>query len=348
MVTTSLLHPGVLAALLAALLFGSSTPLLKALLASIDPWMLAGLLYLGSGMGLGLLRFIRRSPPVVLSLQETGWLLCAVIAGGGVAPVLLMFGLSALPASNAALLLNAEAVFTALLAWFVFRENVDRRIAVGMFAIVSGALILTWPLQAQTINIGASLAVLGACFAWGLDNNLTRKVALVDATWIAAAKGLAAGTVNLLLALYMGASLPEGFTLAGTMTLGFFTYGMSLVLFVVGLRHLGTARTGAYFSLAPFMGALIALAMGEIFTPQLCAAGILMGLGVWLHLTENHAHEHTHEALEHDHEHVHDEHHQHVHDFPVAPGTKHSHRHRHTPLTHKHAHYPDAHHQHEH
>lgn len=348
MALVSLLHPGVLAALLAALLFGSSTPLLKALLSSVDPWMLAGLLYLGSGLGLGLFRCLRRSPPVRLSLREALWLMLAVIAGGGVAPVLLMYGLSAMPAANAALLLNAEGVFTALLAWFVFRENLDRRIAAGMIAIVSGALVLSWPHQQAVVTMGPSWAVLGACFAWGLDNNFTRKVALADATWIAAVKGLVAGTVNLLLAKKLGASLPDGWILAGTMTLGFLTYGVSLVLFVIGLRHLGSARTGAYFSLAPFFGALIALAMGEAFTLRLGAAGVLMGLGVWLHLTENHRHEHTHEALEHDHEHVHDEHHQHAHDFPVTPGTKHRHRHSHAPLTHTHRHYPDAHHQHKH
>jgi hypothetical protein len=166
--------------------------------------------------------------------------------------------------------------------------------------------------------------VLGACAAWAVDNNLTRKVSLNDATWIAAVKGLAAGGVNLLLAFALGDRLPAPLPLAGALLLGLGAYGISLALFVVGLRHLGTARTGAYFSVAPFFGALIAvLAFGEPLSPPLLLAGALMAIGVWLHLTEHHGHEHTHAALEHDHEHEHDAHHQHAHDQPVPPGHRH-------------------------
>ncbi len=340
--------PGVAAALLAAALFGAGTPLAKRLLADVSPWMLAGLLYLGSGLGLTLLRLARRAPRLRLPVRERLWLAGAVLAGGVVAPVLLMFGLTRMPASGASLLLNAEGVFTALLAWFAFRENFDRRIAIGMFAIVAGAAVLSWPGEARFGDAWPALAVLGACLAWALDNNLTRKVALNDASAIAAVKGLAAGTVNLLLALALGDRLPVAPALAGALGLGFAAYGVSLALFVVGLRHLGTARTGAYFSVAPFFGALLAVAwLGEPLSAPLLAAAALMALGVWLHLSEQHEHEHAHLALEHEHEHEHDAHHAHPHADASVPA-RHSHRHRHPALSHSHAHFPDAHHQHRH
>lgn len=339
---------GVPAALGAALLFGAGTPLAKLLLNSVSPWLLAGLLYLGSGVGLSLYRYFSKAPTVKLPRPEIPWFVGAIVAGGIVGPVLLMLGLTGMPASGASLLLNAEGVFTALLAWFVFKENFDRRIALGMVAIVAGAVVLSWPGEARFAGAWPALAVLGACFAWGLDNNLTRKVSLSDATWIASVKGLVAGSVNLVLAFMMGASVPPLPNLAGALVVGFFAYGVSLALFVVSLRHLGTARTGAYFSVAPFMGAMLALALGDPLTVTLLIAGALMALGIWLHLTERHAHLHRHEVLEHDHEHIHDAHHQHEHDGDVAPGTKHRHAHRHMPLTHFHAHFPDAHHRHRH
>lgn len=341
-------HTGVLAAMGAALLFGIGTPLAKLLLAEVNPWLLAGLLYLGSGIGLTLYRRINRAPAVSLGSTEMRWFAAAILCGGIAGPVLLMFGLSHMPASGASLLLNAEGVFTALLAWFAFKENVDRRIAIGMVAIVAGALLLSWPGDARFAGIWPSLAVLGACFAWGLDNNLTRKISLTDASWIAAAKGLIAGSVNLCLAYLVGVQLPAWPNVATAMLLGFFAYGVSLALFVVGLRHLGTARTGAYFSVAPFIGAALAVGLGEPITVPLILAGLLMGLGIWLHLTEQHDHEHAHEPLDHEHEHEHDEHHQHAHPFLVLPGTKHTHRHVHSPMTHTHPHFPDVHHQHKH
>lgn len=339
---------GVPAALGAALLFGAGTPFAKLLLHNVNPWLLAGLLYLGSGVGLTLYRRLTRAPAVRLPRHEAPWFIGAIVSGGIVGPVLLMLGLTGMPASGASLLLNAEGVFTALLAWFAFKENFDHRIALGMVAIVAGALILSWPGEARFAGMWPALAVVGACFAWGIDNNLTRKVSLTDATWIASVKGLAAGSVNLALALMLGASLPPLPNLGGAMIVGFLAYGVSLALFVVALRHLGTARTGAYFSVAPFFGALLALAMGEPITLPLLLAGGLMAIGIWLHLTERHEHVHTHEALEHEHEHVHDEHHQHDHDYPVEPGTKHRHRHHHDVLTHTHPHFPDSHHRHKH
>lgn len=347
-------NPGILAALAAAVLFGVGTPLAKLLLEQAGPWLLAGLLYLGSGMGLWLLRRARRTPAARLASHEWRWLAGAILAGGVLAPVLLMTGLAAMPASGAALLLNAEGVFTALLAWFVFRESFDRRIALGMLAIVAGAVVLSWPADGivEFAALWPAGAVLAACFAWGLDNNLTRKVALADASWIAMVKGLAAGATNLALALAMGAQWPGGAAVAGAAVVGFLSYGASLTLFVLALRHLGTARTGAYFSVAPFFGALAALALlDEPLSAGLLLGGALMAVGVALHLTERHAHAHTHEALEHEHEHTHgagDPHHEHEHDVPVAPGTRHTHSHRHAPITHAHPHFPDMHHRHEH
>jgi drug/metabolite transporter (DMT)-like permease len=343
---------GVLASLAAALLFGAGTPLAKLLLAQASPWLLAALLYLGSGLGLALLRRLRRAPPVTLPAGEIRWLAGAVLAGGVAGPVLLMMGLAGMPAAGASLLLNAEGVFTALLAWFVFRENFDRRVALGMAAIVAGGLVLSWPGQASWPSLQPTLLVTGACLAWGIDNNLTRKVSLSDASWIAMVKGLAAGATNLVLALLLGASWPSLPIVLAAGVVGFASYGASLALFVVGLRELGTARTGAYFSVAPFFGAVLAITLlGEPASVPLLAAGALMAVGVALHLSERHEHRHAHEQMEHTHEHVHgagDRHHDHVHEPPMPPGTRHSHAHRHPALEHSHPHYPDAHHRHEH
>lgn len=345
---------GIPAALLAALLFGASTPLAKLLLVQASPWVMAALLYLGSGLGLWLVRWLRRSPPVRLERGEWRWLAGAVLAGGVVAQVLLMWGLASMPASGASLLLNAEGVLTALLAWFVFRENFDRRIALGMLAIVVGALVLSWPSagSVEFSSLWPTLAVLGACLGWALDNNLTRKVALSDASWLAMVKGLAAGVTNLLLGWTLSVPWPAWGVAASAALLGFISYGASLTLFVLALRQLGTARTGAYFSVAPFFGALLALGLlDEPLTGTLLLGGALMAIGVALHLTERHEHAHRHVPLDHDHEHTHgvgDDHHAHQHDSPVAPGTRHSHRHHHAGVTHSHAHFPDAHHQHDH
>jgi len=345
------LRPGIAAALLAAGLFGAGTPLAKLLLAGVDPWMLAGLVYLGSGAGLWIFRAVRGAPRASVPKADLPWLAGAVVAGGAAAPVLLMYGLTRMPASGASLLLNAEAAFTALLAWFVFRENFDRRVALGMLAIVAGATVLAWPQDVRFGDLWPSLAVLGACLCWGIDNNFTRKVSLADATWIACVKGLAAGTVNLVLAAALGAQWPAAVPAVGALILGFFAYGASLTLYVVGLRDLGTARTGAYFSVAPFFGAALAVPLlGEAPDSRLLAAGALMALGIWLHVTERHRHRHTHEAIEHEHEHEHehDEHHRHVHEPAVPAGTTHVHSHRHEAMTHEHEHFPDAHHRHGH
>jgi drug/metabolite transporter (DMT)-like permease len=295
----SLTETGIVAAPGAALLFGAGTPLAKLLLRDISPWLMAALLYLGSGIGLGIYRLIWRSPPIRLAPGDWPWLAGAIFMGGVLGPGLQMLGLTHIPASGASLLLNAEGVFTALLAWFVFKENFDKRIVLGMGSILVGLIILSWPGQATFAGVVPALCVLGACLCWGIDNNLTRKVSLSDATWIACLKGLVAGSVNLALAFVLGAKWPSLLHVAGSMIVGLFAYGISLVLFVVGLRHLGTARTGAYFSGAPFFGAVLAIILlHERLSIQLAAAGTFMALGLWLRLTEKHVHTHTHTPLQ--------------------------------------------------
>ncbi len=345
---TSLRSTGVQAALAAAVLFGAGTPLAKLLLGTVSPWMLAGLLYVGSGLGLGLYRLITRAERVRLRRPEILPLVGAIGLGGVLGPVLLMVGLSAMPATGVSLLLNAEGALTAILAWWVFKENFDRRIALGMIAIVAGAIVLSVPSGVELGTVWPTLAILGACLCWAMDNNLTRKISLTDATWLAAVKGGVAGPVNLGLAFALGASLPPVASIAGSMVVGFFAYGVSLVLFIVAMRHTGTARAGAYFSIAPFFGAALAVVLGAPVTIPLLIASVLMGFGVWLHLTERHEHEHHHELLTHDHWHTHDEHHDHEHAEPVAPGVRHRHLHTHQPMTHVHEHYPDSHHRHRH
>jgi drug/metabolite transporter (DMT)-like permease len=265
-----------------------------------------------------------------------------------VGPVLLLFGLAQSSASEAALLLNLESVLTLVMAWVVFKENVDRRLMVGAVAIVAGAVVLSWPEDAGLGLNWGPLLIAGACLAWAIDNNLTRKVSAADPTQIAMLKGLVAGVANVAIALALGASLPAAKTLGQAGLLGFFSYGISLALFVLALRHLGTARTGAYYSLAPFIGAGAAiLLLGEPVTVMFLAGGLLMAIGLWLHLTERHQHEHAHEPMEHEHVHVHDEHHQHTH-APGTPQEPHVHVHRHARLIHRHPHYPDLHHRHTH
>ena len=350
----ALAWPGAPMALASAALFGVSTPLAKLLLGQgVGPWLLAGLLYLGSGTGLAVVLLARRGlglPAAEAPLRgaDLPWLLLVVIAGGAVGPVLLMIGLSTTPASTSALLLNVEGLATMAIAWVVFRENVDRRLLVGAAAILAGALILSWQGGPAGFGVGA-VAIIGACVAWGVDNNLTRKLSSADPVQIAAVKGLCAGAVNLGLALWQGATPPPASTLAAAAMVGFFGYGVSLVLFVLALRHLGAARTGAYFSTAPFIGAALSLALfAEPVSLQLAVAAVLMGVGVWLHLSERHEHDHEHEALEHEHRHVHDDHHQHAHGPHDPPGEPHTHWHRHAPIRHKHPHYPDLHHRHGH
>lgn len=346
-------HTSIWTALAAALLFGASTPFAKQLAGDISPVLLAGLLYLGSGVGLWVARLIRDRGFAApgLPARDWPWLLGAIASGGVLGPLLLMVGLTHTSAADASLLLNLETVLTAVLAWVVFRENADRRIVLGMVFIAAGGLLLAWPQQAGTAQSSAlgSFAVAGACLCWAVDNNLTRKVSANDAVFIAGTKGLVAGITNCALASALGATLPTWPRMAEAMIVGLAGYGVSLVLFVLALRGLGSARTGAYFSTAPFIGAVIAIAVFQEPTSAVFwLAALLMGVGVWLHLTERHEHLHTHEPLVHAHRHAHDEHHHHEHAFAWDGSEPHSHSHPHRPVTHRHPHFPDVHHQHSH
>jgi drug/metabolite transporter (DMT)-like permease len=349
------LGKGILSALGAAVLFGASTPIAKMLVGEIPPVLLAGLLYAGSGVGLALGLLLRR---VARRGASTGfewprgpdivWLAGAILFGGVLGPVLLMLGLVSTAASVSALLLNFEAVFTAGLAWFAFRENFDRRIALGMALIVIGGFVLSWTPGNFAVSPGA-LLIVGACLCWAIDNNLTRKVSASDAMAIACIKGLFAGAVNIGVGLAMGAAFPPLSVTAAATVVGLAGYGISLTLFVLALRDLGTARTGAYFSVAPFFGAALALVLQhEPLSAPLIVAALLMAWGVSLHLSEIHEHAHQHKGMEHSHSHVHDIHHGHVHGFDWDGVEPHTHRHVHRPMRHAHPHYPDIHHRHEH
>jgi drug/metabolite transporter (DMT)-like permease len=340
-------------ALLAAALFGASTPFAKLLVGEVPPLLLAGLLYLGSGVGLVLARLIRDREWKAsgLAWSEWPWLLGAIGLGGILGPLALMFGLTQTSGSAASLLLNLEAVLTALIAWCVFKENADRRIVAGMMGIVIGSVVLSWPdgETASSLSLRGPVCVVLACLCWAIDNNLTRKVSAADAWFIAAAKGSMAGCVNVPLALSLGAAVPSLPTMLGTMCVGVMGYGISLVMFVLALRGLGTARTGAYFSTAPFLGAAVSLVLlGETTTWVFWFATVLMAWGVWLHLTEHHEHEHLHEPVEHSHQHVHDIHHQHEHSCDAPVDEPHEHTHQHASIQHKHPHFPDIHHRHRH
>jgi drug/metabolite transporter (DMT)-like permease len=344
----------VLYALISAALFGLSTPAAKVLVGSIHPATLAGLLYCGAGIGVAALRRIlpaavTGAPETALSRPDLPWLAAAIGAGGILGPLLLMFGLTRTDAATASLLLTLEGVATALMAWFIFHENFDRRIAIGMASLVAGAAILSWSGVPSFDSIAGPLAIAGACVSWGLDNNLTRKVSLANPLQIAMLKGLIAGPFNLILGLSISHQIPTFSDILLTGVVGFLGYGVSLALFVLALRDLGTARTGAYFSTAPFIGSAIAVVvLGEPVTAQLLVAAALMALGVWLHLTEHHEHEHFHEALVHTHPHVHDIHHRHAHKAGDPPGEPHTHAHEHRPMRHTHPHVPDMHHMHRH
>lgn len=341
-------------AIVSAALFGASTPFAKLLIGDgVDPWLLAALLYLGSGMGLGLVQAARRlfgaeAAEAPLRRIDLPWLALVVLTGGVIGPGLLMAGLATSSASSASLLLNLEGLATMAIAWVVFRENVDRRLLLGAAAILVGAVLLSWRGGPRGFGLG-ELAIAGACIAWGIDNNLTRKLSGGDPMQIAAIKGAAAGATNLVLAFAAGAALPAPGIVGSAAVVGFLGYGVSLVLFVLALRGLGAARTSAYFSTAPFIGAVLAIAMfREPVTPALVAAGVLMAIGLYLHLAERHEHEHAHEAIKHEHRHVHDAHHQHAHDAATPAGEPHTHAHRHLPIVHAHPHYPDLHHRHSH
>jgi drug/metabolite transporter (DMT)-like permease len=340
------LAPGIREALLAAIVFGATTPFSKRLGADVNPQVFAGLLYLGSGLVIGASLLVLPSKGRESSLQKVDVkaLVGVVLFGGIIAPVLLLGGLQKSSAASASLLLNLEGVFTALGAWIVAREQAGRRVVTGMIAIVCGGLLLSLDPQGNfALNAGA-LGIVGACASWGVDNVLTRPLSIRDPRQVAVAKGMVAGTANLVMGLALGGRLPDPPIILAALTIGFVGYGVSLVLAVKAMRALGTARTGAYYGAAPFVGALIAIIwlrepVGPFFIPTLA----FMGLGLLLHLSEVHEHAHTHLALSHEHAHQEDPHHSHLHD-----GGAHQLQHSHDAVNHLHDHTPDQHHRHLH
>jgi drug/metabolite transporter (DMT)-like permease len=345
-----------LQALAAAILFGASAPLSKSLLGSIDPIPLAAFLYLGSGLGAWFLFAFRKSvqknnpSEERISRTDIPWLAGAILAGGVIAPILLLLGLDRTPASTASLLLNFEAVATALIASLLFREAVGKRIFLAVGLITLASILLSWNGGAWGFSFGA-LAIVTACILWGLDNNLTRNISGKDPLMIVGIKGLCAGGFSLLLSLGLKIPIPPARVIFIAMLVGVVCYGLSIQLFILALRGLGSARTGTLFGIAPFVGAILSLIFLQEIPQMLFWVSLpIMAVGAWLMLTEVHAHEHTHPASEHAHSHSHpDEHHKHHQGDKEKPfsGT-HSHPHQHEPLTHSHVHTPDLDHRHDH
>ncbi len=287
----------------AAVLFGASAPISKSLLGSIDPIPLAAFLYFGSGLGSFLILLIRKGiqkkdeGEARLSKPDIPWLAGAIIAGGVAAPILLLLGLDRTPASTASLLLNFEAVATALIAGLLFHEAVGKRIFIAVGIITLASILLTWNGSAWGFSLGA-LAIISACFLWGLDNNLTRNISGKDPLMIVGIKGLCAGMFSLLLAIVLKIPFPPIDPILISILVGAVCYGLSIQLFILSLRGLGSARTGALFGTAPFVGAILSLVfLNEIPPTLFWIAFPIMGVGAWLMLTENHAHEHTHSEL---------------------------------------------------
>jgi len=337
----------VLASLAAALLFGASTPLAKALLSSISPLTLAGLLYLGGAIGALPFAFRGGSAEVRRDARQRRLLAFAVVFGGGLAPVLLLLGLHSARAASVSLWLNMEIVATAILAWTLFRENFDRRTLAAAGLVLLGGIVLAAPEGLAGWKAGALVA--GACLCWGLDNNLTALVSGFTPAQTTVAKGLIAGTVNLLLGLCVGQPFPAPAPLAAALGVGAFSYGLSIMLYIFGAQHLGATRSQLLFATSPFLGVILAwTALGERIQPAQLAAVPCIAAGLYFMLTARHEHEHTHEAAVHAHSHRHDDgHHTHVH--PGLPaGVRHTHAHEHEPMTHTHPHVPDLHHRHRH
>ena len=339
---------GAASGLAAALLFGLSTPVAKLLLPGAGPFLLAGLLYLGSGIALSALAPLRsagREAP--LRRGDLPTLAGLVLAGGIAGPVLFLFGLGRTSGAAAALLLNLEAPLTIAVAVAFFGESLTRREAAGAAAIVAGAAVLSAAPGGLSGGLPGSLAIAAACLCWALDNNLSARLSLRDPVAVVRVKSLVAGAVNVGLGLLAGERLPSAAPLAGALATGALGYGLSIVLHLRATRALGAARQGALFAAAPFAGALAAMALlsERPGYPEAVAAAA-MAVGILAVVRARHGHVHAHQALRHDHAHVHDAHHQHEH----PPGTPepHAHPHAHAALVHEHPHASDAHHRHGH
>lgn len=342
------------AALIAAVFFGCIAPGTKYLSTAIPPQSMAGILYFAAGVGLLAILLLRKqflSSVQELQKKDKLWLLSAILFGGILGPAFLTYGLLKMSGSTTSLLLNLESVLTSLIAWFIFKEHFEKKIVWGMLFIVAGCFILSLRSKDQSGQDSAIgfLFISLACMFWAIDNNVTRNISQLNPLFTASMKGLVAGAANLFFGFLIGEQLHFNFQLLQAGLLGFLGIGVSLVAFIVSLGKIGTARTGALFSTAPFLGSILSiLILKESVSVPFLLALLLMACGVWFHLSENHEHEHTHVVLEHAHEHIHDEHHQHSHQVTDPSGLSHNHLHRHENLTHSHSHFPDIHHQHSH
>ena len=339
---------GGMLALLAALLFGISTPLVQHVGAGLGAFCTAALLYAGAAV-VGLLSRQRIEREARLRRTDLPRLLAMAAFGAVVGPVALAWGLQNTSGTSASLMLTLEALFTAVLAWRLYRETLDGRVWAAMALLLAGGMVLVLD-QGRTgeAQLWGLVAVLLATAAWGVDNTLSRALAERDPGQVVMAKALLGATATALLAWALGEPLPAAGAALALMLIGATGYGLSLRFYLLAQRAFGAARTGSVFAFAPFIGAALAVALGDRSASGWMALGsVLMLAGVLLHLAESHAHEHMHEALAHEHAHRHDDgHHDHLHD-PVPTG-EHSHWHRHAPQRHAHAHVPDAHHAHRH
>lgn len=339
---------GGLLALLAAALFGLSTPFVQLWGRGLGPFTTAGLLYGGAGL---VAFFIRRPREREAQLQrgDAGRLLAMAVFGAVIGPVALVWGLQRTSGTSASLMLTLEAFFTALLAWRLYGETVDRRVLLAMASLMAGGMVLTLDqgLQGNVQLLGLA-AVMVATVAWGVDNTLSRGVADRDPGQVVLAKSSLGVVATVLLAGLLAEPMPNLLAAGVLLGIGATGYGLSLRFYLLAQRTFGAARTGSVFAFAPFIGALGAFGLGErAASVLLVLGGALMLAGVVLHLIESHDHEHTHEVLEHEHAHTHgDGHHDHSHE-PMPQGA-HSHLHTHTALVHKHPHVPDLHHGHMH
>jgi drug/metabolite transporter (DMT)-like permease len=338
--------------ILSAALFGISPVLCKMMIGEMSPVLLAGLLYLGSGIGLQLLLFCQRRNSVrelgQISLRSRFKLLGAVISGGVVAPLCLTYGIKYGTASEVTLLLNLETVATTAISWLIFKEYIGPRVWTGKILILTAASIIVFRMEGEPSLSLSGLLVVFACIFWGVDNNLTRDVEELPATVLAGIKGLGAGIFTTVAALLFFSGKASGLQIGGALTIGALSYGLSLVLFVEALRRIGSARTSTFFAIGPFIGTLLSvILLGERPpAPYWFAAALMLG-GVILLYREKHRHLHSHESIMHHHRHFHDEHHQHAHEG-MDVGEPHDHIHSHEPITHIHGHWPDIHHRHGH
>ncbi len=339
-------------ALLAALLYGISAPIAKRLLDDLSPVLLAALLYLGAGIGMALVQMLKkqwRKPSGEASLAKSdAWFVAGMILLDIAAPIFLLIGLNLTTAANAALLNNFEIVATTLFALVAFREAIGKRmwLAIGLITIASVLLSLEDG-SAFSFSWG-SVLVLAAATCWGLENNCTRMLSIKDPLQVVVLKGFGAGIGALAIALVVGVGEIRLGAVAAALLLGFVAYGMSIFFYISAQRHLGAARTSAYYAAAPFIGVLISWALFDVsLSVSFLAALVLMLLGAYLAVFERHSHRHVHELLIHEHKHRHDDHH-HLHIHADAVVGEHTHEHVHTPITHDHPHLPDSHHRHTH